>query len=69
MSKRRPSGKRTKEELAQSIDSEGYYDCMRSSSLYRYYRAFGQYWRITVSTGGAIKSIEQVDENYERISL
>lgn len=69
MTKRRISGKRTMAELAQSIVSEGKLDNYKSSYCIRYYQAFGQHWRITLSRGGTIKSIEQVNENYERISL
>lgn len=68
MAKRGPI-KRTKEELARSIIQEGEFDHYRSSSLFKHYRAFGQMWLITYTSGGTVKSIEQVDENGKRISF
>ena len=62
MAKRGPV-KRTKEELARSIMQEGKLDYYHSSTLFKYYTAFGQRWLITYTSGGTVKSIEQVDEN------
>ena len=68
MAKRGPI-KRTKEELASSIIREGEFDAYRSSCLFKYYKSFGQMWLITYTSNGTVKSIEQVDENYRRISF
>ena len=69
MRKRRPSTKRTKEEIAQSIVDEGKLDNCKSSYRKRYYQAFGQHWKLEYTICGNIVSIEQVDENYQKISL
>lgn len=61
--------KRTKEELVLSIIQEGEFDYYRSSTLFKYYRAFGQRWLITYSNNLTIKSVEQVDENGNRIGF
>jgi hypothetical protein len=55
--------KRTKEEIAQSIIKEGILDGYYSSVYTRYYDAFGQRWKLTYSTLGNIKSIEQVRQD------
>ncbi len=70
MAKRRPSGKRTKEEIARSIRQEGVMDIYKSGTRCEYWYAFGQHWRLTfTSYGASLVSIEQVDENYEPISF
>lgn len=69
MQKRILSPKRTKKEIALSIIREGELDHYRSSAQFKYYRAFGQMWLITYTSPSelAIKSIEQVNENYQNI--
>jgi hypothetical protein len=71
MTKRRPITKRTKQEIANSIITEG--TMTHHSSLgnteFKYYKAFGQRWRLTYSLTGFLMSIEQVDENGKRISF
>lgn len=70
MAKRIPSGKRTKEEVAQSIKQEGVMDRYKSGTQCEYWYAFGQHWRLRYTRFGAILlSIEQINENYERISF
>ena len=61
--------KRTKEELARSIIQDGEFDHFHSSKQFRYYRAFGQNWILTYSSGGTLRSIEQIDENGKRIGF
>lgn len=71
MTRRRPVVKRTKEELARSIISEG--TLTHHSALgnyeFKYYKAFGQRWRLTYSISGFLTSIEQVNDDGKRISF
>ena len=59
----RKTSKRTLKELAKSIIDEGILDGYYSNVFTKYYDAFGQRWKITFSTLGNPKSIEQVDHN------
>lgn len=71
MTNRRPVTKRTKQELANSIIAEGtltHYSALGNYE-FKYYKAFGQRWRLTYSLSGFLVSIEQVTEDGKRISL
>ena len=61
--------KRTLEDIAHSIRSEGVIDHYKSGTTQEYWYAFGQYWLFSNSKRGTLKSIEQVDKNGNRISL
>ena len=59
----RKTSKRTLKEIAKSIIDEGILDGYYSSVFTKYYDAFGQRWKITFSTLGNLKSVEQVDRD------
>lgn len=59
--------KRTKEELADSIQREG--TILNIDRNVKYYSAYGQLWRLTYTYTGRVNSIEQVNEIYERINI
>ena len=60
MGRVRRSGKRTLNEIAGSIISEGKMDNRHSRVHVRYYDAFGQRWKIIFNSVGNVKSIIQV---------
>ena len=65
----RRTGKLTREEVARAIEREGRLEVFKSGSFLKYYQAFGQRWKITYSTMGSVKSIEQVREDGTPVRL
>jgi len=66
------SVKLTREEVANAIRREGVKDNFKSSAMCEYWSAFGQRWRIYLSSrslSAIVTKIEQIDEHGNRISF
>ena len=66
------SVKLTRNEVADCIRRNGVKDCFRSSRFFEYWTAFGQRWRLTMSSrynSYNVIKVEQLDEQGRRISF